>query len=110
MAAPHLALIDFTMHHPFGHCLSWAAYEADAIFHDSPKRLGSANALSCSVTGDVVPGCSGRILQSSYRAHNISQLFRAAPEGVEWCGQAPSVVRSRAIRAERADRLAYVTC
>jgi hypothetical protein len=42
VAAPHVALIDFTMHHPFGHCLSWAAHEADAIFHDSPKTLGSA--------------------------------------------------------------------
>jgi hypothetical protein len=34
MAAPHVPLIDFTMHHPFGHCLSGAAHEGDAIFHD----------------------------------------------------------------------------
>jgi hypothetical protein len=27
-----VALIDFTMHHPFGHCLSWAAYEATGRF------------------------------------------------------------------------------
>src|SRR5438045_7633702 len=38
VAAPYVALIDFTMHHPFGHCPSWAAHEANAIFHDSSKR------------------------------------------------------------------------
>jgi len=42
VAAPHVALIDFTMHYPFGHCRSWAAHEADAIFHGRPKRLVSA--------------------------------------------------------------------
>ena len=44
VAAPHVALVNFTMHHPFGHCRSWAAHEA-AIFQDSPKRLGSATRL-----------------------------------------------------------------
>jgi hypothetical protein len=58
------------------------------------------------VTG-VVAGCSGRILQSSYRAHNRNQTSRAA-QGVEQCGQAPSVVRTRGIRAERADRLTCI--
>ena len=38
VAAPHVALIDFTMHHLFGHCLSWPAHEADAIFHDGSKK------------------------------------------------------------------------
>ena len=38
VAAPYVALVDFTMHHPFGHCPSWAAHEANAIFHDSSKR------------------------------------------------------------------------
>jgi hypothetical protein len=43
VAAPYVALIDFTMHHPFGHCLSWAAHKADAIFHDSPKKQNRNN-------------------------------------------------------------------
>jgi hypothetical protein len=38
VAAPYVALIDFKMHHPFGHCPSWAAHEADAILHDSSKK------------------------------------------------------------------------
>jgi hypothetical protein len=50
-----------------------------------------------------------RTIKSSYRAHR-NQISRAAPQGVEQCGQAPSVVRSRGTRAERAGRLAYVTC
>ena len=40
----YVALIDFTMYHPFGHCLSWAAHEADAIFHDSSKQLALGQA------------------------------------------------------------------
>jgi hypothetical protein len=42
VAAPHVALINFIMDHPFGHCRSWAAHEADALFHGTPKTLGSA--------------------------------------------------------------------
>src|SRR5262249_30309192 len=40
LAVPYVALIDFTMHHPFRHCLSRARHEADAIFHDNPQRKG----------------------------------------------------------------------
>jgi hypothetical protein len=36
---PYVALIDFTMHHPFRHYLSRAAHETDAIFHGNPQTL-----------------------------------------------------------------------
>lgn len=51
----------------------------------------------------VVAGCTGPVLQSTYRAHNRNQISRAA-RGVEQCGQSPSAVRTRDIREERADR------
>src|SRR5262245_1331979 len=38
MTAPRVALIDFTMHDPFRHCLSRTAHEADAIFHGSSEK------------------------------------------------------------------------
>jgi hypothetical protein len=36
--ASYVALIDFTMHHPFRHCLSRAVHEAYAIFHGSSEE------------------------------------------------------------------------
>ena len=36
--APYVALIDFTMYHPFRHCLSRAAHKAYAIFHGSSEE------------------------------------------------------------------------
>jgi hypothetical protein len=38
LTAPYVALIDFTMNHPFRHCLSRTAHEADAIFHGSSEE------------------------------------------------------------------------
>jgi hypothetical protein len=74
MVAPHVALIDFTMHHPFGHCRSWAAHEADAIFHGSPKRFGSTTRYPLPSLGmwwrDVVGadfnGLTGRAIEIKY--------------------------------------------
>ena len=69
-----MAMIDFTMHHPFGHCRSWAAHEADAIFHDSPKRLGRLSALETTRPICRVHGLASDPLRW-LRAHVLQNLF-----------------------------------
>jgi len=47
LAASSVALIDFTMHHPFRHCPSRAPHKADAVLHSrsqKPRSLCPINA------------------------------------------------------------------